>query len=177
MHQDYDFLKHIGKFIKKTKNIDLILIAGDFTHSGNKSDEYTNELLGELDLTGIRYLSVTGNADSYSTLNLLEEKKALIENKTIEYKNEIISGFSPNHEKPLENDFSIKNAIVISHIPIKKPLLDLPDAPKIWISGHWHHFFITNSFNTLFIHLPAANMQKITLIDTETKSVKLLEVN
>jgi len=175
IHESYNFLKKISSYLENSKP-DLILFAGDFLNSGS-SQEYTIDFLDILEGTKIPTLAVTGNADDEDTALILEKKGISLENRTIEIDGEKFSGFSPDATKPFTKGFDIAGSIAMSHHPISMPSKKLAGSPKIWIAGHLHRYWVESKFNTLYVHLPAANNMKVVSVDSSTSKCRIINIS
>jgi len=158
VHTLQDLLEKAG-----VQNIDLIIVAGDFTNYGDEHDVL--EIMERLNFAKI--FAVPGNLDSESVLNTLEKRKVSLHNKCTEFKGFKFCGFGggiigsagPLVYSELEIEERLKKlvkpgTVLVTHVPPKGTKLDvtsgehngsvalrnviLEKRPLLNICGHTH---------------------------------------
>lgn len=196
IHGKENFLISIKNLISKN-DFSAIFMLGDIVNNG-RDIEYFHRFLRIIEKYDLPMFWVPGNNDVGQVYEEMSRSKYSVEDKKVEFKGEKIIGmggvpdlWGHNIYMPNIKPQEMKNAIFLSHIPPKKFVnfkkfdhqnfqkgIELPNSPKIQISGHQHSYWGVGYIGkTKILKLPAGINMMATIFDTKSLKVEFLDLS
>lgn len=196
IHGKENFLISLKNFLSSRKFAGVLML-GDIVNNG-RDMEYFHRFVRIIESFQLPMFWVPGNNDVGGVYEEMSQSKYSVENKKVEFEGEKIIGmggvpdlWGHNIYMPDVEPGEMKDAIFLSHIPVKKFVnfkrfdhqdyqkgVKLLDSPKIQISGHQHSYWGVGYIGkTKILKLPAGVNMMATILDTKSLKIEFINLS
>jgi Icc-related predicted phosphoesterase len=118
---------------------DAVFCLGDLTDGARTAVEYTEEFLSLFEARGLPLLCISGNNDEKKSLEILEERGALLDYRERQLDGTRVVGIGYH---PSESPFHprLRDSVLLTHLPPRRNSVPatVTDLPRFHFSGHFH---------------------------------------